>query len=299
MKNKTKKIDINRFEYPVCTICQTDTVVDFPAGAYHLNLSPPIRVVRCKECGLLFLSPRPGKEMRISLTQGHIPAELQVYSSHTADYGQVNQSRDRIFRQRIDTLIRLTRSSTIESMLDVGASQGTFIKVAEGMGLEAFGVEPSDSCFYSDLESAPISRGFAEKLPFKNNTFDIVHANHVFEHLANPLEAACECYRVLKPGGLFFLEVPNQLDNVMFLRDKLFGRIHQRKRGIRSVHHLYFFSRKTMKLLLSKTGFSDIRIKDYYSWKSRGWRLPFSLLTRTVGLFWGGGDRLSAWGYKN
>jgi len=41
------------------------------------------------------------------------------------------------------------------------------------------------------------------RLPFQENSFDIVFAQAVFEHLHNPFEAASEISRVCKPGGLF------------------------------------------------------------------------------------------------
>jgi ubiquinone/menaquinone biosynthesis C-methylase UbiE len=46
-----------------------------------------------------------------------------------------------------------------------------------------------------------------KKLPFIDNCFDAIISHSVFEHLPNPFETAQELYRVLKPGGLIFIEV--------------------------------------------------------------------------------------------
>jgi len=51
-----------------------------------------------------------------------------------------------------------------------------------------------------DLEDSP--------LPFKDETFDYVFANHVFEHLHNWWQCFEECSRVLKPGGKLDVYVP-------------------------------------------------------------------------------------------
>ena len=40
-----------------------------------------------------------------------------------------------------------------------------------------------------------------EKLPYKDNTFDVVFSSFVFEHLVNPQYTLKEMYRVLKKGG--------------------------------------------------------------------------------------------------
>ena len=45
------------------------------------------------------------------------------------------------------------------------------------------------------------------QLPFRSNSFDAVVSQAVFEHLAQPFDAAAELMRVLKPGGLMVCEV--------------------------------------------------------------------------------------------
>ena len=48
----------------------------------------------------------------------------------------------------------------------------------------------------------------AEHLPFKEGVFDVVFSFAVLEHVRNPLAAAREMVRVLKPGGILFGQVP-------------------------------------------------------------------------------------------
>ena len=52
-------------------------------------------------------------------------------------------------------------------------------------------------------------RGHIDSLPFKDNHFDLVTANMVVEHLANPAQQFREINRVLKPGGIFLFHTPN------------------------------------------------------------------------------------------
>jgi ubiquinone/menaquinone biosynthesis C-methylase UbiE len=54
-------------------------------------------------------------------------------------------------------------------------------------------------------------RGHIDTLPFKDNHFDLVTANMVVEHLANPALQFSEIHRVLKPGGVFLFHTPNAL----------------------------------------------------------------------------------------
>jgi len=56
-----------------------------------------------------------------------------------------------------------------------------------------------------------------QKIPFPDNTFDVVICNHVLEHVDNDKKAMQEVYRILKKGGWAILQVP--IDNK---RDKTY-----------------------------------------------------------------------------
>jgi SAM-dependent methyltransferase len=52
--------------------------------------------------------------------------------------------------------------------------------------------------------------GHACALPFHDHSLDYVVASHVLEHVANPVAALAEWYRVLRPGGIIYLVVPDR-----------------------------------------------------------------------------------------
>jgi SAM-dependent methyltransferase len=54
-------------------------------------------------------------------------------------------------------------------------------------------------------------RGDIASLPFRDGSFDLVTANMVVEHLADPERQFREIGRVLRPGGLLLLHTPNAL----------------------------------------------------------------------------------------
>jgi len=51
----------------------------------------------------------------------------------------------------------------------------------------------------------------AERLPFFDNTFDLVYAHGVVQYTAHPQQLADECYRVLRPGGQAIFQVYNRV----------------------------------------------------------------------------------------
>ncbi len=103
-------------------------------------------------------------------------------------------------------------------VLDVGAAQGMSVAALCAMGLTAVGVEPSararaNSAVVGELLGQPVEilDGTAESLPFADGCFDLVLADSVMEHTADPRRAAEEAFRVLRPGGGFHFATTNAL----------------------------------------------------------------------------------------
>lgn len=57
-------------------------------------------------------------------------------------------------------------------------------------------------------EGGPDCRADLHRLPFRDGALCVVISREVFEHLADPWEAAREVRRVLAPGGLLYLQTP-------------------------------------------------------------------------------------------
>lgn len=49
-------------------------------------------------------------------------------------------------------------------------------------------------------------------LPFESDTYDIILCNHVLEHIPDDTKAMQELFRVLKPGGMAILQIPQDLN---------------------------------------------------------------------------------------
>ncbi len=83
----------------------------------------------------------------------------------------------------------------------------------------------------------------AHAIPYPDNTFDVVIANHILEHVQDDIRVMAEMYRVMKPGGFGVFQVPlfeniPVTDQDPFMRDEAeqnrrFGqKDHVRKYGI-------------------------------------------------------------------
>lgn len=63
----------------------------------------------------------------------------------------------------------------------------------------------------SDVEAAPDLLYNLNNLPypFNDNSFSLIEANHVLEHLENPFDVMKEIYRILRPDGKVIIRVPH------------------------------------------------------------------------------------------
>lgn len=97
-----------------------------------------------------------------------------------------------------------------QRILDVGCGTGINLKMFSKYGL-AEGLDISgEAVLFCKKRGLKIKQGNVLKLPYNNDTFDVVAALGVFYHQAvtDDLEAMKELYRVLKPGGRAYLLDP-------------------------------------------------------------------------------------------
>jgi SAM-dependent methyltransferase len=100
-----------------------------------------------------------------------------------------------------------------------------------------------------------------------DTTFDGAVCMEVFEHLFDPLQAAKELHRILKPGGVLVATVPNFGYHAWRLQALLRAQVpsepeHPRKNRYNGVH-IRFFSKLTFTRLLRDAGFIDVQIGSF------------------------------------
>jgi ubiquinone/menaquinone biosynthesis C-methylase UbiE len=116
---------------------------------------------------------------------------------------------------RLDRVVALPDHARV---LEVGAAAGTFIVACSQLGYQCEGIEPwadarLNAIKLSEHLGIPIHvmDGTAESIPYDDNTFDVVHASSVIEHVLDVDIAFQEIYRVLKPGGVFWFNAASAM----------------------------------------------------------------------------------------
>ena len=106
-----------------------------------------------------------------------------------------------------------------DKILEIGCGIGTIVNQLSTQGYNIIGTDISNEAIAYGLEKygeINLQVQPAEKLPFANESFDIVLSFDLFEHIAEINKHVSEVCRVLCPGGYYLFQTPNKLSNVIF-----------------------------------------------------------------------------------
>jgi ubiquinone/menaquinone biosynthesis C-methylase UbiE len=172
-----------------------------------------------------------------------------------------------------------------DKILDVGCGDGFYLHLLSNLGinLKLFGSDFDPNALKSAKiilreDKVKLFQGdLMKKLPFKDNSFDKIVMSEVVEHLPQDIKGLKEVYRVLKPGGVLCITVPNAnypllWDPVNRLMEDFSGR--HIKNGFWAgiwFGHIRLYKPDQIKKVVEKSGFNIESVKSL-TW----WCLPFN-----------------------
>lgn len=212
----------------------------------------PIR--QCRACGLGMVVPllpfRGEHETEDYFLQEYLPAMLVNRGASTAER-----------LAHLQWIAKYFDVPASPKLLDVGCALGFMLEAATKLGWKAEGVETSEfAARYAQRQTGcKVYAGTLERAALLSSSFDIVTLTDVIEHVPAPARLIQEIFRVLRPGGVFYIVTPNF--SSLFV--KFLG---LRAYGIWPDQHVVYFSPRSLHLLLQQNGFSRIRVttKDIY-----------------------------------
>ena len=215
------------------------------------------RLLRCRSCGLVMTDPRLSGDA------------LEAYY-HQDYWGRVRaEDLDWVRRSERPRTAFLERFLSGGRLLDVGCGQGIFLLALDPARWERYGLEVMPSAHREALrrlapsstrEGLALNRTGSGLAPDRiiaaeltaaglpGEHFDVITFWDVLEHLPDPRAALVEAFRLLRPGGLVLLRLPN------------FSSYQARRFGedwfaLQLPYHFYHFTPATLTRLLEVTGF--------------------------------------------
>lgn len=255
MKTAIKKVDVccNNCGGTACSL-----VTEGVEHEYKNTTSDTFRVVKCSNCNLVYLNPRPD----ISELSTIYPSEYYAYHLAAKNVEQENtnsllyKARRHVYLSRLEKALSLCAQKDNLKVLDIGCADGralNWYKQVRSAKVETFGVDFDEKAvelagkaghtvYCGRFESADIPVGF----------FDLVVATHVIEHVADPKAFAKRAFDVLKPGGIFLIETPNiEAADAKWFKNRHWG-------GYHFPRHWIFYSQQTLKRMVEECGFTIV-----------------------------------------
>jgi SAM-dependent methyltransferase len=178
-----------------------------PADAYVR------RIMRCGECRVFFND------------HGLLPETFYVGAYNDAAYGERFRARydavmalpsDRSDNKqraaRLDARMRAEgREPSRTRILDIGSGLGVFAAEMGRLGYEAHVIDPDARAVKHALEVVGVRGGSVGSLESVAGpaTFDLVTLNKVLEHVPHPLRGLRTAARLVAPGGMIYVELPD------------------------------------------------------------------------------------------
>jgi 2-polyprenyl-3-methyl-5-hydroxy-6-metoxy-1,4-benzoquinol methylase len=208
-------------------------------------------IVRCAQCGFLFVSPPPSADqLRAFYQQAEYYAGSELGYS---DYLGERRRHEQLALARLRLIER--RRSTRGRVLDLGCAAGFFLNVAQQRGWEPLGVELSRemAAHAERLIGRPVAPTL-DTLAIAPDSLAAATMWEYIEHVPHPRAEVEQLVGLLQPGGVLALSTPNA---------GYWTAVHdpQRWRELKPPAHLGFFSEATLRRLLAECGLQDIMVR--------------------------------------
>jgi len=196
------------------------------------------RLVRCPSCGLTYVSPRPTRD-RIG----------RFYPPDYAPHQEVQGFEGRVLGRR-SKRFQPVRAMEPGRYLDVGCGSGGALLRMKVGGWDVAGFEVSEQAARAGRAGGLDIRTGRElaDAAFEARSFDLVTLFCVLPHLHDPQAVLAEVARILRPGGVLLMTMPN-------LRSLNFMLFRQRWYHLDPPRHLHFFLPGNLRELAARAGF--------------------------------------------
>jgi SAM-dependent methyltransferase len=199
-------------------------------------------LARCPGCSLVWLSnpPKPA-EMHLHYTDAYHKLISAAGENAPGRWG---------FRK-----VAIAQYKHAGALLDLGCSSGAFLESLKGESWRLYGIEMSaEVAKTAEARSgAHVFVGDVLEAPFRRESFDVITCFDVLEHVYEPRRVMAKVEEWLKPGGIFYVLVPN-IDSA---EARVFGTYWH---GLELPRHLFHYSPASLRNLVKTAGLSEVSL---------------------------------------
>ena len=236
----------------VCESCHAPGVHVYPRSRRSGRI-----IVRCRTCDLRFLSNPDGAQ---SIGDFYDSFDRELFTIY-ADAKRTTLI-DSTWRSTLDRLSNALGGTAGRSLLDVGSGDGQFLNLARSTGFEVAGNELAPGAVEMTKEVYDIDLHLGDLSTIDgSDQFDAVTMWCVLAHVSDPQALLANCLRLLKPGGVLFMQTPrwSAMDAAALAASRVTGGRMSRVIDRRlSDTHMRLHSKRSMRRALQTVGFETV-----------------------------------------
>jgi len=209
------------------------------------------KVVKCSACSTYYVFPK----IEFTDEQWSSLYNSEYFSSQSE---WLIKQRAKELKQRFDMAENYADNKNDIKFLDIGAGEGKTLLEGIRRGWDVTGIDIVDN----RLKEAKaekikfISAKFLE-YQFAENSFDFIYLDSVLEHVQEPVEYLTKIKRILKPGGIVYIGVPNEDSLFDDVRRVVFNLVGRREISVKikpfdSPYHIVGFNFSSLNFLINK-----------------------------------------------
>jgi len=233
-----------RYEPVLCPVCG--------ASGAQLWLQAPDRfhgrsdqytLARCPGCSIVWLVNAP---------QPH-----EMHAHYTDAYDHLISAAGEGSVARWDFRVRAVEQlKSSGALLDLGCSSGAFLNLFGNGRWSLYGIEMSEeSAKAAEARTgATVFAGEILDASFPPESFDIITCFDVLEHLYEPSRVLARVAEWLKPGGIFYILIPN-IDSAEARIFKSYWH------GLELPRHLFHYSPASLRFLVESAGLETLSLE--------------------------------------
>lgn len=244
-----------------CPYCHSKTNTYFSAQDVNRQITNELFIYnRCTNCGLIFMDAIP-EDIASYYRGGYqaVPTSLEEFRALS--------KKD---KYRLEPILRYKRGG---KLLEIGPWTGVFASNAKDAGFDVTVIEMNSDCVHfieGVLEIKAIqSSDPVIAMEHLDEQFDVVALWHSLEHLPKPWSVIQEIARILKPGGILLVAIPN-------IESHEFRVLKSRWLHIDAPRHVCFYPLDSLTALCKENGLYRVETttSDRLSWILRrdSWR---------------------------
>jgi len=238
-----------------CNFCGADdSELVLESGDRLCGVEGTFRLVRCRKCGLIHVNPRPTAD---ELAR-YYPDDYLPYTPAIEDEPSLWRRLDRRYGLYRRCRAVISRADGPGRLLDVGCATGVFLDGMRRRGWRVWGVDINAKVaqYARERLGLDVFVGQLEEAAFPARSFDVVTLWDVLEHVPDPRRTLTEVARILRPGGLLVLSLPDP----DCLEARLFGPYWA---GWDVPRHLHLFPLPVLERLLDEIGFQGAEVSYF------------------------------------